>query len=241
MTAERAKLKFVRFRDLQPHDINCDLQIHTTRTDGKADLESILQRAVEIKLDRIAITEHVRRDTTWFGEFANEIRQARGKYALEVLIGCEAKALDTLGGFDASDEIMEHCDIVLGSVHRFPNGEGGYIDYATLALEQFAQIEYELALGLLRTAPIDVLAHPGGMYSRQHGDFPIDLMRELLKASLERGIAVEISTSYLRSLPPFLDLCREINPFVSIGSDVHRLAELGNCRDRLRELGVGQA
>jgi putative hydrolase len=232
--------QFRRFLDLQWSDINCDLHMHTTQTDGKATVSDILQLSVQQGLGCVAFTEHVRKDTIWFPEFAQEVRShAEAYFQMEVLLGCEAKALDTNGGLDVSEEILAKCDLVLGSVHRFPNGEGGYINVSGLTPEKFAQIEFELALGLLKFAPIDVLAHPGGMYSRLHDEFPAELMRELMKVSLERGIAIEINSYYIRNLPNFVELCAEINPYVSIGSDVHRLEQLANCRDQLYQLGVG--
>lgn len=232
---------FKRFRDLRPSDLNCDLHCHTNQTDGQADIAAVLAQATAVGLDRIAFTEHVRRETDWFPRFAADIRRLRQDYPqLEVLVGCEAKALDIYGGFDATDTLLAECDIVLGSVHRFPDGKGSYLDFDDLSPAALAQIEFELAMGLLEAAPIDVLAHPGGMYARRHGQFPPELMQQLMEKSLERGIAVEISSSYLPDLSAFLSLCAEANPFVSIGSDMHRLADLGRCRDLLRAQGVGQ-
>jgi putative hydrolase len=232
--------QFRRFLDLQWSDINCDLHMHTSRTDGKATVSDILQLSVHQGLSCVAFTEHVRKDTDWFPEFAQEVRSnAESYFQLKVLVGCEAKALDFNGELDVSEEILAECDLVLGSVHRFPNGQGGYINVSHLTSQGFAQIEFELALGLLKFAPIDVLAHPGGMYYRLHGEFPAEFMRELMKVSLERNIAIEINTSYIRNLPNFLELCAEVNPYVSIGSDMHRLEQLANCRDQLFLLGVG--
>ncbi|MDJ0795924.1 MAG: PHP domain-containing protein [Calothrix sp. MO_167.B12] len=236
----KQRYQFRRFLDLHWSDINCDLHMHTSRTDGKAGVSEILQLSVQQGLSCVAFTEHVRKDTKWFPEFIQEVRSEAEAYPqLQVLIGCEAKALDATGGFDVSEEILAKCDLVLGSVHRFPNYQGGYLNVSHLTPEEFAQIEFELALGLLKFAPIDVLAHPGGMYSKRHGEFPTKLMRELMEVSLERQLAIEINTSYLRNLPNFLDLCTEVNPYVSIGSDVHRLKQLANCRDQLHRLGVG--
>src|SRR5262245_54625836 len=167
----KTKLSFARFCDLDWQAINCDLHLHTTQTDGKAEIDEIMADAVAKGLARIAFTEHVRKDTNWFPDFAQRIRTAQMQYpALEVLVGCEAKALDTSGSLDVSDAIRAECDIVLGSVHRFPDGQGGYLDFGELEPADFAQIELELALGLLSAAPIDVLAHPGGMYARRFGD-----------------------------------------------------------------------
>ena len=226
---------FVRFRDLDREAINVDLQMHTTQTDGAATIDELLDKAQERRLRAVAFTEHVRYDTGWFGGFVQEVRQAAQSYAdLDVYVGCEAKALDTEGDFDASPAILDACDIVLGSVHRFPDGKGGFLDFAALAPGDFARIEFELALGLLQHAPIDVLAHPGGMYQRRHGAFPAALFGEMMEASLEREIAVEINASYLVDMEAFLGLCQDINPYVSVGSDVHQLDEMGRCRDQLR-------
>jgi len=234
-----AQVKFVRFADLRWSDINCDLHIHTDRTDGVADIASIMACAVEQKLAKLAFTEHVRHETPWFSEFVSEVRTVQQRFKqLEVLVGCETKAVDAEGTLDVTEEILAACDIVLGSVHRFPDGHGGYYNFAALSPEQLAHLEFDLAMGLLRFAPIDVLAHPGGMYARRHGDFPPHLMRELLEESLKRSIAVEISSSYVRDFSAFLELCTEINPYVSIGSDVHVLEHLGYCRDRLQAWGI---
>lgn len=227
---------FPRFSELDLYGLNVEHHAHTTRTDGTATIEESIATARQRGLRSLAFTEHVRRDTDWFADFAREIRTARREApAIEVLIGCEAKALDPGGDLDASDAILRECDIVLGSVHRFPDGRGGVLRFEDVPQAELAETETELALGLLRNAPIDVLAHPGGMYQRRHGSFPEPLMRRILEASLERGIAVEISTSYLREVEPFLRLCSEVDPFVSIGSDAHRLSDIGRCRDVLQQ------
>lgn len=234
------KQMFGRFLDLKWPDINCDMHLHTARTDGKAHIKDVMHYAVERGLSRIAFTEHVRRDTQWFQQFTRQVRAEHKAYPqLETLVGCEAKALDTHGLLDATDKLLAECDIVLGSVHRFPDGPGGYVGFPSLFQEHFAQIEFELAVGLLSAAPIDVLAHPGGMYFMRYGDFPSAMMREIFKKSLERGIAVEINTSYMQNLAGFLRLCVEINPYVSIGSDMHCLEQLVECRDQLRAHKVG--
>jgi putative hydrolase len=232
--------RFSRFSELDAAAVNVELQVHTDRTDGEGSIEAVLGRAAESGLSAIAFTEHVRRDTPWFPEFAARVREAARRYPeLRVLVGCEAKALDAAGSLDASPEILELCDIVLGSVHRFPDGRGGVLDFADFGAEEMAERECELAVGLLRAAPIDVLAHPGGMYQKRHGPYPDPLFRRMMEASLERGVAVEINSSYLVDFDGFLRLCSHIDPRVSIGSDAHRLEEIGRCRDRLRDSGVG--
>ncbi len=228
---------FAHFRNLDHTTLNVEYQVHTRQTDGQATVEDLLATARQRGLSALAFTEHVRRDTPWFGTFARHVRAAAQAYPdLRVYVGCEAKALDSAGSLDASDAILAECDLVLGSVHRFPDGNGGYLEPGSLPADACAEREFALALGLVRAAPIHVLAHPGGMSLRNHGSFPEPLFRRLLEAARERGVAVEINTSYLRDVPAFLRLCAEVDPLVSIGSDVHRLEELGRCRDLLLSL-----
>jgi putative hydrolase len=129
---------------------------------------------------------------------------------------------------------------VLGVVHRFPGADGSYLDFKSLSAEEMAEIEFRLSMGMIRNAPIDVLGHPGGMYQRRHGAFPEALFREMMLATRERGIAIEINTSYLVDIPSFIALCAEIDPIVSIGSDAHQLQELAHCRDTLVQMGIGR-
>lgn len=232
----RTSPRFRRFRDLDHETVNVDWQVHTTWSDGRADVRATLAAAREQQLTAIALTEHVRRDTAWFGDFAQTVRtEARAVPGLDVYVGCEAKALDADGALDVTDEIRAQCDLVLGVVHRFPDGHGGVLDFKRLDWEACAETEWRLTQGLLRAAPIHVLGHPGGMTQRWFGRYPAPLFRKMLEASGERGIAVEINSSYVADWDGFLALCEEVNPLVSIGSDAHGPEELGRCRDRLRQ------
>lgn len=235
------KFSFVRFLDINRSNINYELHLHTTRTDSRVDIETALRTASARGLVGIAFTEHVRKDTAWFDDFIREVRCNASNFPqLITLVGCEAKALDAYGTLDINPAILAECDIVLGSVHRFPDSKGGFLDFAALNAKEVAQIEFELALGLVESAPIDVLSHPGGMYSRQYAeDLPNTMLRAIMIKTLSRGIAIEINSSYIKSFPDFLALCAEINPYVSIGSDVHHIEDIGQCRDRLLTCGVG--
>jgi putative hydrolase len=228
------KPQFAHYRELNAANANVEFQLHTDWTDGEPPIAEVLSTARERRLAGVAFTEHVRKDTSWFPAFAREVREAAADYAdLAVYIGCESKAMDTHGTLDVTDGILAECDVVLGVVHRFPDGNGGYLDFKSLSPARMAELECELSLGMINNAPIDVLGHPGGMYQRRHGAYPQHLFRTMMQATAARGIAIEINSSYLADVPAFLDLCDEVNPLVSIGSDAHKLHEIGHCRDLL--------
>ncbi|HUG13396.1 MAG TPA: PHP domain-containing protein, partial [Thermomicrobiales bacterium] len=225
----RLRRKFPRFSELDAMACNVEHHVHTKWTDGKPTVAEALAVARDRGLRSIAITEHVRHEgSDWFHAFAVEVRAVgRSVDPMQVLVGCEAKALDTAGGLDVSEAILDQCDIVLGSVHRWPASGGGLVNFAELPQEDFAELETSYALGLLKNPDIDVLAHPGGMYQRRFGKLPDPLMRRLVEAAHASGIAIEISTSYLQDVPAFIDLVREIDPYVSIGSDAHNVDAIG--------------
>jgi putative hydrolase len=226
---------FPRFSELDDMACRIELQTHTTWTDGNQSVRDVLEATREQGIHTVAITEHVRRDTDWFDDFVSDVRREAEQFPdIAVLVGCEAKALDDAGDLDVTDALSAQCDIVLGSVHRFPDGKGGLLEFSALSADELAEREVELAVGLLRAAPIDVLAHPGGMYQRRHGEFPAAGMRTIIQASLDRGIAVELNSSYHPDLSSMIALCRELDPFVSIGSDAHDRAEVGKCSALLR-------
>jgi putative hydrolase len=233
--------RFYRFGELDGDAVNVEWHLHTSHTDGQPGVEEVLEAAQVTGLRSVAFTEHVRHTSTWFPAFAGEVRAAAARFpGIEVLVGCEAKAIDSAGALDASEEILALCDIVLGSVHRVPDASGESRPFAELATGDLHDRELELSLGLILGGRISALAHPMGMLQRQRGIFPVEAMKAILAAAAEHGVAVEISSSYLVDWDGFLALCREIDPLVSIGSDAHKVEELGVCRDRLRASGMGR-
>lgn len=229
------KLEFINFNQLKDEDINADLHMHTNQTDGEESIDTIIQTAVHIGLKRIAFTEHVRASTDWFDDFADAVREAASNYpTIEVLVGAETKVIDYQGDLDITVDILNKSDIILGSVHSLPDKKGGIIDFSELTPRELAEIEFELAKGILKHSPVDVLSHPGGMYSARYGAFPINYLKELMYYAKVNDKAIECSSKYLKNPYDFLSICSEINPAISIGSDAHRAEEVGNCRQMLK-------
>lgn len=236
----RRRREFPRFSELDAARCNVEHHLHTRWSDGKPSIAEALGRASERGLSSVAFTEHVRREgSEWFADFAAEVRAVAAEFPhIEVLVGCEAKALDSRGTVDVSEDVLAECDIVLGSVHRWTGADGALVHFAEIPPEQFALTEAELALSLLGNLEVDVLAHPGGMYERRHGVFPVDLMRKIIAQAVRSGAAIEVSSSYLTDFSGFVQMCREMDPRVSIGSDAHDLESIGRCRDMiLKESG----
>ncbi|WP_423189021.1 PHP domain-containing protein [Alkalibacterium sp. f15] len=229
-------ISFINFNELKDNDITYDFHIHTNQTDGQDSIETMIKASIENGLNKIAFTEHVRIDTDWFDRFAESVKETASKYpGIEVLVGAETKALDNYGNLDISETIIDKSDIILGSVHRIPDGRGGFLDFSALSPQKLAEIEFELSIGMLRNSPINVLAHPGGMYSSRYGGFPIEYFKELMMLSKENNKAIELNSRYIKNAYDFLYSCGEINPKISIGSDAHKAENVGNCTKLLSQ------
>ena len=235
---KQMKPKFKRFNNLTPKDINFDFHIHTNQTDGFCSAEEMIDQAINLKLKAIAITEHVDKSSDWFNNFAARIEILRNNNKIKILLGIETKVLDFNGTIDATANAIAKSDIVIGSVHRYPDGQGGFVPLEKirdLGQSLSAKTEFNLAMGLLKNKKVDVLGHPFGVYSKLFGVFPEDYLEQLLIKSLENKIAVEINTKYIVERDLFFKLFRKINPYVSIGSDAHHKEELARSFDIIRE------
>jgi histidinol phosphatase-like PHP family hydrolase len=54
-------------------NIKIDMHMHTNFTDGKHSVEEMVKAADTIGLKKIAITEHVRRDSKWIDKYIKEV------------------------------------------------------------------------------------------------------------------------------------------------------------------------
>lgn len=220
---------FKKFNDLRTKDINFNFHIHTDQTDGISTPEEIIKKAIELKLKAIAFTEHVNKDSDWFDDFAVKIDALKNNKKIKIFIGIETKTLDFNGTLDATQGMIAKSDIVIGVVHRYSDGKGGLIPLEkirALGQAKAAEIEFNLAMGLLKNRSVDVLGHPFGVYSMFYPKLPMNYMKQLLIESIKSGKAVEINTKYITDKNLFFKLFRQINPYVSIGSDAHNKNEL---------------
>ena len=211
-----------------------DYHIHTTFTDGKSSVEEYIHAAINRGLSAIAFTEHVRKTSGWFGTFAQEVKNIRKAYPqLKVYYGIEAKTLDFKGTLDAAPEMINESEVVVGAVHRYPGLES-LSELEQISPVKAARMEFEASMGLIENAPIDILAHPGGVYETFYDDFPVGYFREIVKSAKQYNVAIELSSKYSRSIKEWLEICKNEDVLISLGSDAHSDSETGTILNTLR-------
>lgn len=225
------KPHLINFHDLLKTTSRMDYHIHTTFTDGADSVEDYIRAGVELGLEAIVFTEHVRKSSDWYFEYVETIETLRSTWNDRIAIfhGIEAKVLNTDGELDASDEMLDTAELVLGSVHRFPGHDGApMVVHYRMEEDEFAATELSLAKAILKNPDVDVLAHPGGMFIRKFKkDLPSGFMEELVSNAVRYSGAIEINSSYLKDITLDTEPFSRMNPRVSPGSDAHRKEDLG--------------
>lgn len=189
-----------------------DLHIHSSLSDGKAEIYEILEEGERKKLSVIAITDHGPGHVSGatnreLRKLARELKAIRNSYKVKVLVGVEAEIAED-GSTNLDDDI--DFDIILASIHK-----------ATSVEDYFTRLKLALA-----KSRIDVLAHHGLYLS--HIDPKLKLNEELVKILKEKNVAVEINSFHRLPDPDFLAMCAQAGVKYTLGSDAHSLERVGD-------------
>lgn len=211
-------------------DIQGDLHMHTTATDGAATILEMAEAAKARGLKYIAITDHSKRVTMANGLDAmrlrqhwQEIEQARGQVSgIELLRGIECDILED-ATLDLDDEVLSESDWVIAVLHY--------------GLKQPREQIMLRLLNAIRNPHVDVIGHPSGRLIGSRLAADIDYAT-LFKAAADHGVMMEINAN-----PARLDLddvhasaARSLGIPIVISTDSHST----NGFESLR-FGVGQA
>ena len=218
--AEKHKLPAL----LELRDIQGDLQMHTTASDGKNSIEEMAEAARKLGHNYIAITDHSKAvtvanglDEKRMGAHAVKLRAADKKgLGIRVLVGSEVDILKD-GSLDYSDEILEQLDVVVCSIHSYFN-----LDRAEMTERMLAAIENPYA---------QIIGHPTGRLLLKREGFNYD-MEKVLDACAKHGVAMECNSypDRLDLKEVYLRMCRERGVKVVISTDSHVAANLAFIR-----------
>lgn len=206
-----------------------DFHIHTNWTDGRDSIQEMYEAACQLNLECILFSEHARKSSiSWFGSFASEVR-ALPKKPCRALVGVETRIIDFNGNIEIDNDIISLCDLVIGSIHRFPGKEGVPLQFKEVSQNEALEIEFNLAEKLLDNPSIEILGHPMGMcYSRYGIAIPDSKMFQLIEKAKIKGIAFEVNSKYSADPLKYVQMCRDVGTLISLGSDAHSKEEVGN-------------
>ncbi len=204
--------------------------MHTGLTDGKGVPEDFVREAKALGLTDIAFTEHMDDTSVWFDDYIASRSRLRSLAApMRVHLAGEIKVADPDGRLNISPERLKKLDFVVGVLHRYPDGRGGYHAFRDLSPAEAQEKDFNLSLALLKNPLVDVWGHPAGVYAHYFGPYDRDRLEHLVKTAADNGKVVELNTNarYRCVFPVILKKCLELNCVVSLGSDAHDVSELG--------------
>ena len=188
-----------------------DWHMHTIYTDGQNTVFELAKEAKHKSLNSIAITEHVRKNLTYnFDDLIDEIKEAEKKIKIKILIGCEAKVLNTEGELDVRDEVIQKCDFVLGAFHKFPVNKEAY---------------FNAIIAMLKNPKVTIWAHPFRFAYLNKIEFSNDELKQIFGHLKKTGKIFEINSR----IPPSNKVLQYIKMFkidYCFGSDSHQKGNL---------------
>jgi DNA polymerase (family 10) len=204
-------------------DLRGDLQMHSTWSDGAANVMGMAQAALELGYEYILITDHSRSLAIANGltperliaqrkEIEQVNRDLGGRF--RVLQGVECEVLSD-GALDLPDEALAACDLVQASVHT--------------SLSQARERITARALRAIANPNVHILGHPSGrqINAREPADYDWEA---LFAAAATARVALEINAN-----PERLDLndtharrAAELGCMLTISTDAHSPAMLRN-------------
>lgn len=205
-------------------DLQGDVHMHTTTTDGRCTIEEMAIAARDRGYKYMAITDHSKNlafanglDDKRAEEHIKTIRQAAKKIqGITVFAGIEVDILAE-GELDLSDSVLEQMDLVIASVHSH--------------LQQDSQEMTDRLLRALSNPNVSMIGHPTGrvLLRREGSKFDYD---KVFVAAAQAGIAMEHN-----AYPDRLDLCdvhlrmaRSKGVKVVINTDSHHTSHLEKMR-----------
>ena len=241
--------------------IKTDFHLHTTLSvDASAEIDTLVESAIQRGLTEIAITDHV--DYNPADEGANlynpaqsyeMIVAARQKYKDKIILRHGVELSEPHLYTDETKEIYQTpLDVVIGSIHyvgRFGVHADYYDEYGPRTA---AQKYFEPLLDMVRTSDIDILGHLDyfDRYASLRGlpvydpqDYELQI-KTILDTIIQRNIALEINTSGWRAPVnhcfPHPEVIRWYyrmgGRLISIGSDGHHAKDIGEGLDHAGKL-----
>lgn len=234
---------------------NVDYHIHSSFSDGRSDYRQILDRARELNLFEIAITDHfdkydknIRTGSITDDDLLNHFKAIRSygeEIGQRVLCGIET-CTDFKGSLRLSDRVFQSCDIIITSPHYVEYNSnlipGNYFDKKYW--ESYKEKVINMAMG-----PGDILGHfeaylpydgllvQGTATYEQRKVIAADIaerffddgyIEELIKAVKKSGKAIELHCITSTPREKVIRRIIENESCLSLGSDAHSLPGVGN-------------
>ncbi|MDP6458628.1 MAG: DNA polymerase/3'-5' exonuclease PolX [Candidatus Bathyarchaeota archaeon] len=201
-------------------DIKGDFHIHSTWSDGAANIEAMAEKALSLGLEFMAICDHTKSLSIANGLNEDQLREQMKQIdrinedidGFTILKGTECDILPD-GRMDLPNSLLRDLDFVVGSVHS--------------AFRQDADTMTKRILKAIHNENVDCIGHPTGRLIQKRRSYDVNLGR-VFEAAAEQGVMMEVN-----SYPERLDLndvnckaAKEQGVKMVIGTDSHSPSQM---------------
>jgi DNA polymerase (family 10) len=205
---------------IERSDIQGDLQMHSTASDGKNTVEEMAAAAKALGHSYIAMTDHSKAVTVANGldekRMAAQVKKLRAADAaglgIRVFVGSEVDILKD-GSLDYPDETLAQIDVVVCSIHSYMNLESAEMT--------------DRLLKAIENPYTQILGHPTGRLLLRREAYPYD-MEKVLDACAKHQVAMECNSypDRLDLRDVYLRMCKDRGVKVVISTDAHSTGNL---------------
>ncbi|WP_417900807.1 DNA polymerase/3'-5' exonuclease PolX [Bacillus haimaensis] len=198
-------------------DIQGDLHMHTTWSDGAYTLEEMIEACRAKGYKYIAITDHSQYLKVANGltserlrQQKEEIRKLNEKYEdITVLSGVEMDILPD-GSLDYDDELLEEMDLVIASIHS--------------SFSQKREVIMERLKTALENNHVDIIAHPTGRLIGKREGYDVD-MEMLIRLAKDTDTALELNANphRLDLASKYVRMAQDAGVKLVINTDAHSI------------------
>jgi len=200
--------------------IRGDLHVHTNYSHAIDPLEDMVRKAIDMKLDYLAITDHSQSLAIARGlkedklmEQIKEVKRLDEEYSeIRLLTGTECD-IKSDGSMDYSDEVLEQLDWVVASIH--------------IGMQRDEETITSRIIDAIHNPYTRVIGHPTGRLIQKRNPYEVNLDK-IFEAAAEQKVFMEINCS-----PSRLDLrdvdarrAKEAGVKLTLGSDAHSVAQM---------------
>ncbi|QSX05314.1 PHP domain-containing protein [Sedimentibacter sp. zth1] len=205
---------------------------------AKNTVEEIVNKAIEVGLKEIAITNHGLSHITYgirkrhLLSLRKEINELQMKYPnIKILLGVEANILSLNGDIDVTQDIIDNCDIVLCGYHTFVGYKTFKDFWSFMVLNKLAKkfgwfvekqrkSNTQAIVKAMESKKINILTHPGEKLI-------VDI-EKIAKSAEKNSIILEINSSHKHLSTEELKVCKLYDIKYIINSDSHSIDTIGD-------------
>lgn len=219
--------------------INGDYHTHTIFSHGKGTIEENVERAKQLNLEAVAITDHgfnqpfAGVNPKSFSKMQKIVEDLKAKEKqIKIYLGVEANLMNLDGQIDLTKEQEEMMDIILCGYHITATQRKLKPLFTTIPAAMLGNMHYcsksqlikntKAFINMVKNYKVDVVTHPGfNLY--------VDYS-ELGKVCADYGTYVEISSRHNVPDEKGLEELLKTECKFIVNSDAHKLEQIGNCQ-----------